>query len=47
MPISSGEAAYVAERGWDEFEQRLAEADPDLTDIFRAPLDLRPGDSTE
>jgi hypothetical protein len=45
VPISHGEAAYVAEHGWDEFEQRLVEADPDLTDIFRAPMDLSVGGS--
>jgi suppressor of fused protein SUFU len=40
IPISSSEAEYVSQYGWNAFEDRLAEADPDLTDIFRTPIKL-------
>lgn len=40
VPISASEAEYVATRGWDEFEDRLVELDPDLTDLHRAPMTL-------
>jgi hypothetical protein len=38
VPISAGEARYVKTHGWKEFEDRLLESDPDLTDVFRASL---------
>jgi hypothetical protein len=38
VPISAGEVRYVREHGWRAFEDRLAESDPDLTNVFRAPL---------
>ena len=38
VPISAGEASYVSSYGWKAFEDRLVECDPDLTDIYRAPL---------
>jgi Suppressor of fused protein (SUFU) len=38
VPISLREARYVAEHGWDAFEDRLVEAQPDLTDVCRTPL---------
>jgi hypothetical protein len=40
VPISSGESQYVAQHGWNAFEDRLEEADPDLPNIFRKPLSL-------
>lgn len=42
VPISASEAEYVATRGWDEFEDRLVELNPDLTDLHRAPMTLSP-----
>ena len=38
IPISRSEARYVRERGWRDFEQRLAEIDPDLVNVYREPL---------
>lgn len=38
IPISAREANYVARLGWDSFEDRLVEADPDLTDVYRRSL---------
>jgi len=38
VPISTAEAGYVMEHGWRDFEQRLLESDPDLTDIYRTSL---------
>jgi len=38
VPISRSEAEYVNGRGWDAFEERLVEVDPDLTDVDRDPL---------
>ena len=38
IPISAQEAAYVGRQGWEAFEDRLVEADPDLTDVYRASL---------
>jgi Suppressor of fused protein (SUFU) len=38
VPISSNEASYIQQHGWRAFEKRLVEDDPDLTNIFRAPL---------
>lgn len=35
VPISAVEAKYVETHGWDAFEDRLAESDPDLTDFYR------------
>ena len=29
---------YVKRHGWDAFEDRFAEADPDLTDLGRSPV---------
>jgi hypothetical protein len=40
VPISAREAKYVAKRGFDAFEDRLAEHDPDLTDLNRPSLRL-------
>lgn len=40
VPISEREARYVARYGWERFEDKLAEADPDLTDFFRSTLSL-------
>jgi Suppressor of fused protein (SUFU) len=38
VPVSDAEARFVKQRGWDPFEDRLAEADPDLTDPGRSPV---------
>jgi hypothetical protein len=38
VPISRQEAEYVGHTGLREFEDRLLEAQPDLTDPFRASL---------
>ena len=40
VPISAREAGYVADHGWESFEDRLVEADPDLTDPGRPSLPL-------
>jgi hypothetical protein len=40
VPISFREASYVAEHGWDAFEDRLEDADPDLMDLLRPSLPL-------
>jgi hypothetical protein len=40
VPISATEAEYVARRGWEAFEDRLVEQDPDLTDFGRQPMRL-------
>lgn len=41
VPISAQEAEYVKEHGWNAFEARLADTDPDLTDPFRPSLPVR------
>ncbi|GAB3153639.1 suppressor of fused domain protein [Amycolatopsis sp. NPDC004378] len=38
VPISAGEAAYVASHGWKAFEDELIRLDPDLLDPGRAGL---------
>ena len=38
VPVSDSEARFVKQHGWDPFEDRLAEADPDLTDLRRSPV---------
>jgi len=38
LPIAATEAAFVRAQGWDVFEDRLMEHDPDLTDVFREPM---------
>jgi hypothetical protein len=38
VPVFDREAQYVKRHGWDAFEDRLAEADPDLTDLGRSPV---------
>ncbi|GLY01346.1 hypothetical protein Acsp01_17250 [Actinoplanes sp. NBRC 101535] len=35
IPIAADEARIVAEQGWEKFEQRLVERDPDLMDFAR------------
>ena len=43
VPITSLEAQYVAEHGWSSFEERLADHDPelsDLTDPYRSSVPL-------
>lgn len=42
IPVSVTEAKYLAVHGWDAFEDRLVERDPDLTDVYRASLRLVP-----
>ena len=38
VPITAGEAAFVAARGWQAFEKALVAEDPDLTDLGRTSL---------
>lgn len=38
VPITSGEAQFVAERGWEKFEQELIKRDPDLMDMNRETI---------
>lgn len=40
VPISGSEARFAHKHGWREFEDRLAEIDPDLTDAYRQPVPL-------
>lgn len=35
FPITFNEAKFIKENGWDEFENRLVEFDPDLVDFKR------------
>jgi hypothetical protein len=35
VPLHSNEAAAIVRKGWREFEERLAEVDPDLNDLDR------------
>jgi hypothetical protein len=35
IPIADDEAAFVAHRGWDAFEEHLEAADPDLFELHR------------
>lgn len=41
VPITATEAAYVRSHGWDAFEDRLVEQDPDLLDLQRESIALR------
>lgn len=38
IPIHSAEASLVSRLGWNEFEDRLESADPDLFDLERSPV---------
>jgi hypothetical protein len=40
VPIATSEAEYVRKEGWQAFEDRLLDAQPDLTDLHRAPVVL-------
>ncbi|MFC6153094.1 suppressor of fused domain protein [Nocardioides yefusunii] len=40
VPITSAEARFVREQGWEAFEDLLVDQDPDLVDVFRAPVKL-------
>jgi hypothetical protein len=40
VPISTQEADFVSRQGWDAFEDRLLEHDPDLVDFERSGLSL-------
>jgi hypothetical protein len=40
VPISPSEAHFVANNGWEAFEDELVKQDPDLTDPRRPPLAL-------
>lgn len=40
VPISASEAHYILHHGWSDFEDRLVEQDPDLTDFGRPPVIL-------
>ncbi|MFI5493608.1 suppressor of fused domain protein [Actinoplanes sp. NPDC051859] len=38
VPVAESEVQYVDSHGWDAFEARLREHDPDLLDPFRAEI---------
>jgi hypothetical protein len=38
LPIHSAEAALVSQLGWNEFENRLERADPDIFDLQRTSV---------
>lgn len=38
VPISTGEADFVASHGWQAFEDLLTREDPDLLDVYRLPM---------
>lgn len=40
VPITDSEADYVSNHGWDAFEDRLSEQDPDLVDFHRTAMTL-------
>jgi hypothetical protein len=40
VPITAREARFVYERGWDAFEDKLVERDPDLVNIYRDEVPL-------
>ena len=40
VPITTSEADFISHRGWDAFEDKLADQDPDLVDFQRAGMRL-------
>ena len=40
IPITTPEAEFVKQHGWNKFEDLLTEQDPDLTDFSRSPMQL-------
>ncbi|MEU7926677.1 suppressor of fused domain protein [Micromonospora sp. NPDC049107] len=38
IPVTSGEAQFVADHGWERFEQILLQRDPDLMDMNRESI---------
>ena len=38
IPISVSERDYVSDSGWDVFERRLVDKDPDLLDLNRPSI---------
>lgn len=40
VPITDSEADYVSSHGWDAFEDKLVEQDPDVVDFHRPPMTL-------
>jgi hypothetical protein len=38
VPITAAEARYAGEKGWEAFEDLLAEVDPDLRDLGRVSI---------
>jgi hypothetical protein len=40
VPIGSGEAAFILHHGWSSFEDELVRRDPELTDVYRQPLQI-------
>ena len=40
IPISTDEATFVLNRGWEAFEEELARHDPDLVDFGRPGLEI-------
>ncbi|WP_329518854.1 suppressor of fused domain protein [Spirillospora sp. NBC_01491] len=42
IPISRSESDFVSRHGWDDFESEMEKQDPDLFDLHRADLVLKP-----
>ena len=40
VPITTREADFISDQGWDRFEDQLAEQDPDLIDFQRSAISL-------
>jgi hypothetical protein len=40
IPIAETEAAFIRTSGWEQFEDLLERANPDLLDLTRDPLRL-------
>jgi len=38
VPVFDAEAQWVKRHRWDAFEDPVAEADPDLSDLGRSPV---------
>ena len=41
VPISREEAQFVRHCGWERFEDRLVEENPDLVDVFRRSMNMQ------
>lgn len=38
IPVTTEEAAFARVNGWDKFEAKLIEQNPDLVDVYREPV---------